>query len=345
MKPFTAAVAFSIFLVILGGCSENPRTETEFVLGTTCSITLYSGYSNSAFSTAFKRVREIENRMSVNVSESEISEINRNAGIKPVAVSAETYNLIEKALQIAAETEGALDISVGPLVEEWGIGTEEAHVPSKETIHDLLSVVNYRDVELHYGNRSVYLPKNGMRLDLGAIAKGYAADEAVKSLEQAKVESGIIDFGGNIIVFGSKRGGDLWRVGIQQPDNSRGRYFGILEIETGAVVSSGTYERYFSRNGIRYHHILNPVTGYPAQNNLDSVTIISDSGTEADGYSTAVFVMGLEAGISFIKNREDLEAVFVTKGKKVYVTGSLREKYIQSNSEYPVTTFGKGPKS
>ncbi len=287
----------------------------------------------------FAGIREVEQKMSVTIPASEISEINRNAGVKAVSVSDETYGLIEEALRIAAETNGALDITVGPLVGEWGIGSENAHVPPEQTIETLLSLVGYQDVELDSRAKTVFLPKKGMKIDLGAVAKGFAADEAVRLLRDAEVDRGIIDFGGNIVVFGRKQGKGFWRIGIQQPDDSRGKYFGIVELEQGAVVSSGTYERYFIRDGIRYHHILDPAAGYPVRNSLESVTIVTESGTEADAYSTAVFVMGLETGFSFITEKNGLEAVFVTKEKNVYVTEGLRESYLQSSADYPVTPY------
>jgi FAD:protein FMN transferase len=332
-------------LVLAGSCTANgPKTETAFLLGTTCSVTLFSGYPNSLFEDVFTRVREIERKMSVTVPASEVSEINRNAGVKAVSVSDETYGLIEEALRIAGETQGALDITVGPLVGEWGIGTDGAHVPSEQTVETLLSLVDCNKVELDSRAKTVFLPKKGMKIDLGAIAKGFAADEAVRLLRDAEVARGIIDFGGNIVVFGRKQGKDPWRVGIQQPDDSRGKYFGIVQLEQGAVVSSGTYERYFVRDGIRYHHILDPAVGYPVRNGLESVSIVAQTGTHADGYSTAVFVMGLEKGFSFVTEKRELEAVFVTKDKEVYVTEGLREHYVQSGADYPVTSYEAGPR-
>lgn len=329
----------TVFFFFLSCRKTDPETKTEFIFGTTCSITLYSEYSQDTFTQVFSRVREIENKMSVTIESSEVSEINRMAGVNAVTVTSETFNLITTALGIAEETEGALDITVGPLVSEWGIGSENAHVPPKHKIEKLLEHVDYRKVVLDADNQTVFLPEKGMRIDLGAIAKGYAGDQAVMFLRKSGVKSGIIDFGGNIIVFGTKQTKEPWKVGIQQPDSNRGSYFGILGLAEGAVVSSGTYERYFMKDGIRFHHIIDPSTGFPVRNNVDSVTIVAGSGTSADGYSTAVFVLGLERGIQFVENKTDLEAVFVTNEKNVYLTKGLKDSFTQTKAEYPIASF------
>lgn len=339
-------IVFLLFPVLLIGCSsESPRVETEFVFGTTCSITLYKGYSQVSFDMVFSRMREIEGKMSVTIPDSEVSEVNKKAGLEAVPVSEETFFLISKALGIARETGGALDISVGPLVSEWAIGSEDAHVPSERRIQELLRFVGYEGIILDSEKRTVFLEEEGMKIDLGAIAKGYAADEAVKLLKKEGFSKGIIDFGGNIVVFGSKKNKSPWRIGIQQPAGNRGTYFGIVQIETGAVVSSGTYERFFIQDGVKYHHILDPGTGYPSRNELDSVTIITDAAVDADGYSTAVFVLGLEEGYSFVESKNDIDAVFVTKDRDVYLTSGVTDRFIQSDADYPIVPIETGPRT
>ncbi len=333
------AVSISIFLCTTACAGKKSETQTEFLLGTTCSVTLTSKHAKQDFDRVFTLVQEIEQTMSVHVEESDVSKINAMAGKTPVSVEPETFYLIERAVEIAEETEGALDITVGPFVEEWGIGTEHPKVPAIETIENLLSFVDYRSIVLDKQEQSVYLPRQRMKIDLGALAKGYAAHEAVKVLQEEGVARGIIDFGGNIMVFGTKESKEPWRIGIQQPEASRGHYFGIVEVDEGAVVSSGTYERFFVQDGVRYHHILDPAAGRPVRNGLDSVTILAESGTDADAYSTAVFVLGLEKGYRFIESKPELEAVLVTVDKEVYITSGLEDRFLQNNPNYIITQF------
>jgi len=297
---------------------------------------VYEREHKQALDTAFDRVGKIEKKMSVNLESSEVSEINRNAGERPVQVSADTFFVIEEALKTAEMSSGSLDITVGPLVEAWGIGTENAQVPSEAEIRRLLSLTDYRLVALDHENRSVFLEEKGMRIDLGAVAKGYAADEAVKVLNREGVSRGIIDFGGNIRVFGSKPGEEPWRVGIQKPDSGRGTYFGIVSGRGMSVVSSGTYERYFESRGVRYHHILDPETGYPVRNGLTGTTVLSPEGLQADALSTAVFALGLKEGFRFLDSLDGAEGIFVTRDKEVVLTTNLRDRFVLTDNSYSV---------
>lgn len=331
------AAAAVLFISCFISCrSGDTVTDTRFFLGTACSITVYERGHKKALDNAFGRVGNIEEKMSVNLESSEVSEINRNAGERPVQVSADTFLVIEEALKTAEMSGGALDITVGPLVEAWGIGTENAQVPSEGEIRRLLSLVDYRLVELDHENLSVFLEEKGMRIDLGAAAKGYAADEAVKVLEQEGVPQGIIDFGGNIRVFGSKPGEEPWRVGIQKPGSGRGAYFGIVSGGGMAVVSSGTYERYFEAGGVRYHHILDPATGYPVRNGLTGTTVVSPEGLQADALSTAVFALGLERGYRFLQSLDGAGGIFVTRNKEVVLTPNFRDRFVLTDDSYSV---------
>lgn len=344
-KTGTKGVWIQLIAILAGAAavfiscrSGDAVIETRFFLGTACNITVYSGGHKTAVDHAFMRVEEIEDRMSVNIESSEVSEINRNAGMHPVKVSADTFFVIEEALETSKLSGGALDITVGPLVETWSIGSESAHIPVDAEIIGLLSLVDYTQVVIDRIKQTVFLEKKGMRIDLGAVAKGYAADAAEKILKKEGVERGIIDFGGNIRVFGSKPKEEPWRVGIQKPDSMRGEYFGIISGGEMSVVSSGTYERYFEAGGVRYHHILDPETGYPVQNDLASATVVASEGLRADALSTAVFVMGLEEGFRLLKTISDAEGIFITEDMKAVLTPGLEDRFVLTDKSYTITS-------
>lgn len=228
---------------------------------------------------------------------------------------------------------GTLDPTIGPLVELWGIGSETASVPSKESIEELLSLVNYRNVLLDSETNSVFLILEGMKLDLGAIVKGYVADEIVSILDENHINSAIINLGGNVYVKGKRSDGSPWRIGIQNPFEARGAYLGIAEVVDQTVVTSGIYERFIEKDGVIYHHILNPSDGYCVENDLASVTIISTSSIEADSYSTVLFALGLEEGMRFA-NDSGINAIFITRDRKVYLSNNTDIMFTLKNKDF-----------
>jgi len=316
-------ISFNSFLFF--SCVRAEPARMEFILGTICSVNLYGLGSESVYNEIFGRLREIENLMSVNIPSSEISRINAAAGIEPVRVSEETFNVIKRAVYFARLSEGAFDPSIGPVVILWGIGSGSERVPASGEIAELLPLVNWRNIELDEEAKTVFLTQCGMSLDLGAIAKGYAADEAAAIVKKALISRALIDLGGNIIITGEKKDASPWRIGVQNPEKQRGTALGYLQItaapnESKTVVTSGTYERYFENDGIRYHHLFNPPLGYPAQNGLISVTVTADVSMDADALSTAVFVLGFEKGFALIESLDGIEAVFVFEDRSVRTT-------------------------
>jgi thiamine biosynthesis lipoprotein len=315
---------FLLMYVIFGmfpvSCARTESSRAEFALGTVCSVTLFERGDNRVYQEIFSRLREIDNRMSVNIAASDVSRINAAAGIEPVQVHDDVFFVIERAVFYARLSNGAFDPSVGPLVSLWGIGGENPRVPTQEEIEKTLSFVNWRDIELDANSKSVFLKKPGMALDLGAIAKGYAADEAAAIIKSAGIERAIIDLGGNIVTCGVKKDKSPWRVGIQNPDEKRGTYIGITQVKEQSVVTSGVYERFFEKDGVRYHHIFSPSGGYPVDNELLSVTVIAHNSIDADALSTAAFVLGYEKGATLIESLPDTEAVFVMKDMTVRKT-------------------------
>ena len=336
---FASLIAVALSGAALWGCSSPPvrQSETEFILGTTISVTTYGDVPDDLVEAIFARVREIEEKMSISeedYSMTELIAVNEAAGERAVEVSADTFEVVRQAIAYSRSTEGAFDVSVQPLVSLWGIGTEDAAIPEETAIGEALEHVDYRQVRLDADAMTVYLPEPGMGIDVGGIAKGYAADEAARMLREAGVESALLDFGGNILTVGRKPDGSDWRIGIQVPDSSRGDYIGIADVVDKAVVTSGTYERYFIEDGVRYHHILDTETGYPVRNELGSVTILTEESMRADALSTAVFAMGLEQGMQFVEGLPDIEALFVTNESTVYFSSGMGDYFEITNEEF-----------
>ncbi|MDR2730723.1 MAG: FAD:protein FMN transferase [Treponema sp.] len=302
-----------LFLSILffNACNQAGFVRAEFIFGTICSVRFFDKVEDRVYKEIFGRLREIDNRMSVNIDNSDVAQINAAAGVTPVRIHDDVFQVIERALYFSELSGGAFDITVGPLVLMWGISTDNPRVPSDQEIDSALMLINWRDVELDSETKSVFLKHTGMSVDLGAIAKGYAADEAAKITRQAGIKRAIINLGGNIYVCGENKNRSLWRVGIQNPAGQRNEYTGIVQTEEAAVVTSGVYERFFDFNGTRYHHIFSPFSGFPAVNGLLSVTIIAPNSMDADALSTAIFVMGFETGFPLIKSLPGIDAIFI----------------------------------
>lgn len=317
--------------------SDVPLSKQNFILGTLVNITLYDHQSEDLIEEAFSELSKLENILSVNKSNTLIDQINENSGVSPVEVDEETYSLIEKSLYYSELTSGAFDITIGPIVKLWNIGFPDFRVPSQSEINHALPLIDYHLITLNETNHSVYLEKAGMQLDLGAIGKGYAADKVAQMLRQRGVEHAIIDLGGNIYTLGDKPGNKLWTVGIQDPFNPRGKVLGSIAVSNKSLVTSGIYERYnTAEDGKTYHHILNPSTGYPFDNEIAGVSIISDFSTDGDALSTSTFALGVKEGLDFIESLDGIDAIFVTTDKKIYTTSGIKENFNLLNSDYSI---------
>ena len=311
-----------------------PLTRSEQWLGTVCTITVYQQPRRGLLERAFARIGEIDARMGNDRPRSDVDPIGAAAGAARVKVPPDTFALIETAVRYSRLTAGAFDISVGPLVALWGIGQGGARVPSPEEIARARSLCGYERIELDATASTVRLPEAGMRLDLGGIAKGYAADEVSAILADGGIRSAIIDLGGNIVVIGSRPAGGKWRIGVQDPRKTRGEYLGIVEVADATVVTSGVYERYFEKDGVRYHHILDPATGAPARTGLLGVSIVARRSTDADALSTGVFVLGLERGLALVESLPDVDAVFVTEDNTIVVSSGLASTFRLTSPDY-----------
>ena len=339
MKANAATASRRLFLlcviaaagIALAACARNEAQagpagalaeplRVEFALNTVCTVMLYDQARPEVYDAIFSRIREIERLMSVFLPDSDISRINAAAGIEPVQVHEDVFKVIERAVHIAELSGGAFDPTVGPLTFLWGITGGSPRVPSQEEIDAVLPLVNWRYIDLDREQRSVFLRHPGMALDLGAIAKGYAADEAVAIVREAALERALIDLGGNVITFGVKLDGTPWRVGLQNPLGDRGSFIGIISGWDMTVVTSGVNERFFEYGGVHYHHLFSPADGRPARTGLLSATIVTEVSMDADALSTAIFVLGYEKGRALIEPLEGVEAIFVFEDRTVRKT-------------------------
>lgn len=331
-----------VFVLMLSGCQKSapaptgkPISKTNFLLGTVVDISIYDKQDESIIDKAFDRIAEIEREMTINNAEtSEIMALNAASGKNEVKLTPDTFSVVEKGKYYSELSKGKFDITIGPIVKLWNIGTEYAAVPEKGELSEAVKLVDYKKLILNKENLTAKLEEAGMKVDLGAIAKGYSADEVARILKENGVEHAIINLGGNVLAIGGNPNGNPWRIGIQDPFNPRGEFLGVVPIKDKTVVTSGVYERYFEENGKRYHHILDPATGYPTDNNLYSVSIITDKSIDGDGLSTTTLLLGLEDGMKLIESLDNVEAIFITNDKKVYVTSGLKKDFTITNSDF-----------
>lgn len=316
--------------------SNQLATKTLFKFDTMINLKIYG---DDATAKHLKKIEQmlddIDQQINMSNKNSELHAINQAAGKKEIKVSPGTFDLVKVSIDYARDTQGAFDPSIGPLVSLWNIGNGGEHVPDTHRINQAKSLVNYNDIMMDEANLTIKLAKKGMSLDLGGIGKGYAADLVADYLHQEQIESAIIDLGGSsIIAIGSKPGGKQWRIGVQDPDRERGEQLAIIQLDNETVDSSGIYERFFMENGVRYHHILDPKTGFPTQNGLKSVTIVGGTATDADVLSTALVIMDLKEGMAYVSQKQDVEAMFITEDNHIYMTPGLKGKISLTNSRY-----------
>ena len=317
---------------------EDITTKTNYIMGTIMNISIYDDVDEKIFEDSFDIIRDIEKKMSLNIDDSEINNLNKNGFNNFVNVSDQTLFVLKKSMEYSKLSEGYFDVTVGPLVELWGIGSENARVPSSDEIKSAISKIDYKSVQID-GNK-VKLDKDNMIIDLGGVAKGYAADEVAQYLKSKGVKKAIIDLGGNVYTLGSKEKNVPWTVGIQNPLNEkRGDFIGVINVSDKSVVTSGVYERYLEKDGKKYHHILDPFTGYPVDNELLSVTIVSNESIDGDALSTSVFALGVQRGYELVKSLKDVEAIFVTKNKEIYITPNISDSFEIKSKDFKIKTF------
>jgi thiamine biosynthesis lipoprotein len=331
-----------ILTLSLTACSNDNSqtyiTDSQFKFNTIMTITLY-GYTDKAiFEDIWSELDRMEQLYSANLETSDVSKFNQNPSLEPIVVSPDIVTMVSQGAQYSNATSGKFDLTIEPVVKLWGISTESPRVPAQSEIDHALQYVDYQKIIANPANSTLQKLDPNSHLDLGAIAKGYAADQLVQFLNEKGITRAVLNLGGNIYVMGSKSSSTPWSVGIQDPFKATGELMGILKTSNKSVVTSGSYERHFEKDGKTYHHILNTETGYPVENELIGVTIVSDRSVEGDILSTAAFSLGLKEGMQFIDSRDHIAAIFITKDKQVYFSGnlSLLSDFELKNTEFTI---------
>jgi thiamine biosynthesis lipoprotein len=319
---------FSLFFfltTIFVVAQDSSYTKVLKLMGSRFEITVVANNELEADKYIEKSIEEIT-RIELLISEwdskSQTSEINRKAGIKPVKVDKELFDLIKRSIQISKLTQGAFDISFASMDKIWKFDGSMKLMPTDQEIKKSVEKIGYQNIILNEKDLTVFLQKTGMKIGFGAIGKGYAADKAKMLLIDLNVKAGIINASGDLNSWGKQPNGESWKVGITNPLNKE-KVFSWMPIDNSAVVTSGNYEKYVEFNGIRYTHIINPRTGYPAVG-LNSVTIFSKSAELADALATAVFVMGQETGLDFINQLDGVECIIIDADNKIHTSKNIK---------------------
>lgn len=303
-KTVLTVIAALAAVVVALWIRQGTYSRTEYMLNTVITIT---ANNKIAVDECFEEIKRIENLLSAYLPDSDIWKINSSAVRQAVKVDSETVELLERCAEYKKATYGMFDISIKPVLDSWNI-SGGGNIPEDDEIQEAVALIG--DVIADKYNFTVTLPKDGMAIDLGGIAKGYAADRVTEILKAYGVKSAIADLGGNISVIG-KKGNRDWKIGLQHPEKARGNTFAYVEVQDQCVVTSGGYERYFERDGERYHHIIDPATGKNPKNGVESVTVIAKDGALADALSTALYIAGSEKGLQ-LAEKLGVKAVFYT---------------------------------
>lgn len=324
IKTLSAVLTASALL--LTGCSgaksstqtDQDLTYTDMLFDTVIKIQILDPADESILDGLKKLCEKYDTMFSATNTDSELYKLNHANG-QPFTVSSETANLIQEGIHYSELSGGAFDLTIEPVSALWDFKADKPTVPSSDAIAQAVSHVDYTKVDIQDNTITLEDPEAG--IDLGAIAKGYIADQVKTYLKKQEIKHAIINLGGNVDVIGTKPDGSKYNIGIQKPFDESGEAITSVQLKDQTVVTSGIYERYFKKNGKLYHHILDPRTGYPCENNLYSVSIITDSSTKADALSTTCFLLGYEKGMELIQSMDGVEAIFITDDEKVHKIG------------------------
>lgn len=302
-------------------------TKIIYLMGTKISLYIKGEETEMLAEKAEEMLFRYNEIFSANSDHSQLAMIKKMAGIAPQKVDEELYELIKTGKKHSLNENSFLNIAIGPLIKLWKIGFTEAHVPDKESIEKVLELLDPESIQLNEENKTVFLQKKGMEIDLGAIAKGYFADKVMEFFKDRGAVSALVDMGGNVLVHGdSPSDGSDWNVGIQNPFLSRGNAAAMVKIRNQSVVTSGIYERVLEKEGSKYHHIFNSKTGYPMESNIASLTVVADRSLDCDIYTTELFGLDAVSIIRKMNNMKDLGAVVITLDGKLACTENLMER-------------------
>lgn len=301
--------------------------KSYYALGTEINLSVNDPATENDLEAGYRLIQKFEDKLTVNRNESEVMSINHQAGISPVVVPGDTYSLIKRAVLVSKKHLG-FNVAIGPLVKLWKIGFKGANRPSDNDIKQRLNIIDPEKIILNDTESSVFLQEKGMEIDLGGIAKGYIADQIKELWKKRGVETGIIDLGGNVLLLGaSLHEYGIWNIGVQNPIKPRDISLGVIHTNEKSIGTSGIYERKLIIDDHEYHHMFDSQTGYPIKNNLASVTIVSDKSIDGEVWSTIGFYQGIEQGMEMIERQPGIEAIFITKNLKTFVTSGLDKKF------------------
>ncbi|THJ16222.1 MAG: FAD:protein FMN transferase [Nitrospira sp. CG24B] len=329
---YAISITMLCFIMILvAGCVAVPPASqsivskrTQMHMGTLVTITAVSpdqDVGNRAMQVAFDEIKRLEQLLSTWRSDSELSRVNQEAGRRPVQVSAETLELVTRSLELGRLTLGGFNIALGPAIEAWSV-IERQRIPDERELQQLKLLVDWTRIQVNKEARTIYLPHTGMRIDVGGIGKGYAADRAVAEMKRVGVMGGVVALSGDIKAFGVLPDRKGFPVGIKHPRREE-ELIAMIDLNNEAISTAGDYERFFERDGVRYHHILDPQTLQPART-CQSVTVIAKEGTMADGLDTGIFVLGPEQGMALVERLPGVEAIIIDQEGKITVSSGLR---------------------
>lgn len=330
MKLFKIPALMTSMLILLTGCGEKTDNSSfavkkqcdVFAMDTYMSLTAYGDNAENALDKASDRITELESLLSVNSENSDIWRINNSDG-NPVEISDDTAEIIRSAIEYGDKT-GTLDITIYPVLREWGFTTQEYKIPDDETLDRLLANVDYSAIRLD--SNGISIPEDYM-IDLGSVAKGYTGDEVIAELRENGIESAIISLGGNVQALGLKPDGSQWNVAVKNPFIPDATMC-IISVGEKAVITSGNYERFFTgEDGNNYWHIIDKSDGYPADNGLVSVTIIGDSGIMCDALSTALFIAGIEQAQEYWRKNSGFDMILVTDDDRILYTDGIKDSF------------------
>ena len=336
-KTINLLVILSLLICMLAsGCSSDKDkkvSKSGFYFDTIITITLYGTDDETYIDKCFEMASNYENKFSTTIDTSEISKINDNAGKKYIKVSDDTIDILKAGISYCKNSQNKFDITLGKLSELWNISdiakeceddsntVDASYLPSESEINKLKDNIDYTKILID-GNK-VMLKDDTCKIDLGAIAKGYIADRMKEYLNSNNITSGIINLGGNVLTIGKKADGSNYKVGIQKPFDQSGQALLSVEVSDKSVVTSGIYERYYKVDNKIYHHILNLETGYPCENDIYSVTIISDKSVDGDALSTICFLLGADEGMKYIETLDDIEAIYIKNDYSVVASSGI----------------------
>ena len=332
-----------IILCLCTGCGQNqPVQRSGIIMDTAVTLTASGDEAKAAIDESMARLKNLENMVSPNVPDSDVNKLAQSAGSgRWVELNPEVYQMLAVAQEYARKTNGAFDVTTKPLVDLWGIGTEHAKVPAPAELAAAQKLVGWQKLELDEESHSARLLQKGMGVDLGGIAKGLAVDEVRKIYAKYGIEDGLINLGGSsLYALGYNKDGMPWRIGLRHPRKDDGQEkMAVLPLTNAALSTSGDYERFFEVNGVRYHHIIDPRTGRPAQSGATSVTIVAADNVPAGGMltdllTTAVFVMGPEAGARFIRSQQGIEGAIIDGRYQLWTTGDMAQTLEDVSPEF-----------